>query len=107
MSGTEAPKMPGLDHYALRSMDYGQLTGLAIAAHAVHDCFLLMHVGVGCKNKATAHLLVHDWKEHANIREGWTEVGDRDLILGASERAGPRSGRGHPPRSILRGCWRG
>ncbi|MCB9680465.1 MAG: hypothetical protein H6733_03265 [Alphaproteobacteria bacterium] len=81
--------LPGLDHYALRSMDYGQLTGLSIACHAIPDSFLLMHVGVGCKNKATAHLLVHDWKEHANIREGWTEVGDRDLILGASERAGP------------------
>ncbi len=81
--------LPGLEHYALKSMDYGQLTGLSIACHAVSDSFLLMHVGVGCKNKATAHLLVHDWKEHANIREGWTEVGDRDLILGASERVGP------------------
>lgn len=87
--GVVAQAQVGLDHYAMKSMDYGQLTGLAIAAHAISDCFLLMHVGVGCKNKATAHLLVHDWKEHANLREGWTEVGDRDLILGASERAGP------------------
>jgi len=81
--------LPSLDHYALKSMDYGQLTGLAIACHAVPDCFLLMHVGVGCKNKATAHLLVHDWNEPANLREAWTEVGDADLILGASTRAGP------------------
>ena len=81
--------LPGLDHYALKSMDYGQLTGLAIACHAIPDVFLLMHVGVGCKNKATAHLLVHDWKEHGNVREGWTEVGDKDLILGASARAAP------------------
>lgn len=81
--------LPGLDHYALKSMDYGQLTGLAIACHAIPGCFLLMHVGVGCKNKATAHLLVHDWREHANLREAWTEVGDQDLILGASDRAGP------------------
>ncbi|MCA9572618.1 MAG: hypothetical protein KC656_32480, partial [Myxococcales bacterium] len=79
----------GLDHYALKSMDYGQLTGLALACHAIPDAFLLMHVGVGCKNKATAHLLTHDWAEHGNVREGWTEVGDQDLILGASERAGP------------------
>lgn len=86
---TDADLPADLDHYALKSMDYGQLTGLSIACHAIPDCFLLMHVGVGCKNKATAHLLVHDWKEHANIREGWTEVGDQDLILGASERAGP------------------
>jgi nitrogenase molybdenum-iron protein alpha/beta subunit len=86
---SEHAALPGLDHYAMKSMDYGQLTGLAIGAHAISDCFLLMHVGVGCKDKATAHLLVHDWKEHANLREGWTEVGDRDLILGASDRAGP------------------
>jgi nitrogenase molybdenum-iron protein alpha/beta subunit len=82
-------ELPGLEHYALKSMDYGQLTGLSIACHAISDAFLLMHVGVGCKNKGIAHLLVHDWKEHANVREGWTEVGDQDLILGASERAGP------------------
>lgn len=81
--------LPGLEHFALKSMDYGQLTGLALACHAVPDAFLLMHVGVGCKNKATAHLLTHDWAEHGNVREGWTEVGDQDLILGASERAGP------------------
>jgi len=81
--------MPSLDHYALKSMDYGQLTGVSIACHAISDGFLLMHVGVGCKNKATAHLLAHDWKEHGNLREAWTEVGDGDLILGASQRAAP------------------
>lgn len=81
--------LPSLDHYALKSMDYGQLTGLSLACHAIPDVFLLMHVGVGCKNKATAHLISHDWREHGNIREGWTEVADQDLIKGASERAAP------------------
>jgi len=81
--------LPTLDHYELKSMDYGRLTGLAIACHAVADAFLLMHVGVGCKNKATAHLLDHDWREHANVREAWTEVAERDLIHGASKRAAP------------------
>ena len=78
-----------LEHYALKGMEYGQLTGLSIASHAIRDGFLLMHVGVGCKNKAVAHLMTHDAVEDANLREGWTEVGDRDLILGASGRAAP------------------
>lgn len=78
-----------LEHYALKGSDYGRLTGVSLACHAMPDCFLLMHVGVGCKNKATAHLLSHDWQEHGNLREAWTEVGDRDLILGASARVGP------------------
>ncbi len=78
-----------LEHYALKGMEYGELTGLSIACHAIQDGFLLMHVGVGCKNKAVAHLMSHDAIEDANLREGWTEVGDRDLILGASDRAAP------------------
>lgn len=78
-----------LEHYALKGMEYGQLTGLSIGSHAIRDAFLLMHVGVGCKNKAVAHLMTHDALEDANLREGWTEVGDRDLILGASNRAAP------------------
>lgn len=78
-----------LEHYALKGMEYGRLTGLSIASHAISDSFLLMHVGVGCKNKAVAHLMVHDAAEDANLREGWTEVGDRDLILGSSTRVAP------------------
>lgn len=86
---SDEPLPETLDAYALKSMDYGQLTGLALACHAIPDAFLLMHVGVGCKNKATAHLMIHDWAEHGNIREAWTEVSDGDLILSASERAAP------------------
>ena len=78
-----------LAHYALGTMSLGRLTGVSLGNHAIPDAFLLMHVGVGCKNKATAHLLAHDWAEHGNVREAWTEVGDRDLILGSSTRAAP------------------
>ena len=59
-----------LEHYALKSMEFGQLTGLSIGCHAIRDAFLLMHVGVGCKNKAVAHLMAHDAAEDANLREG-------------------------------------
>jgi nitrogenase molybdenum-iron protein alpha/beta subunit len=79
--------LPGLEHYALKP-SYGRLTGVAIGAHAIRDGYLLMHVGVGCKNKVT-HLLTHDWQETCNLRQGWTEVGDRDLIVGATARVGP------------------
>ena len=79
--------LPSLEHYAMKP-DYGRLTGVAIATHAIRDGFLLMHIGVGCKNKA-AQQLSHDWEETCTIRQGWTEVGDRDLIVGASKRAGP------------------
>lgn len=79
--------LPGLEHYALKP-SYGRLTGVAIGTHAIRDGYLLMHVGVGCKNKVT-HLLTHDWQETCNLRQGWTEVGDRDLIVGATARVGP------------------
>ena len=89
MSERPDNQLHDLEHYALKGMEYGQLTGLSIGSHAIRDAFLLMHVGVGCKNKAVAHLMTHDALEDANLREGWTEVGDRDLILGASGRAAP------------------
>ncbi len=76
-----------LEHFALKS-SYGLLTGVAIGSHAMCDGFLLMHVGVGCKSKAT-QLLAHDWESNCNLRQGWTEVGDRDLIMGAVPRIGP------------------
>ena len=76
-----------LEHYALKP-SYGRLTGVAIGLHAIRDGYLLMHVGVGCKNKVT-HLLSHDWQQTCNLRQGWTEVGDRDLIVGATARVGP------------------
>lgn len=76
-----------LEHHGLQA-SYGRLTGVSIGLHAIRDGYLLMHVGVGCKNKVT-HLLNHDWEVACNLRQGWTEVGDRDLIIGASARVGP------------------
>lgn len=82
-----ADDLPDLEHYAMKS-DYGRLTGVAVACHAISDAYLLMHVGVGCKYKAS-HLMSHDWTRASTLRMGWTEVGDRDLITGASERIAP------------------
>lgn len=76
-----------LEDFAMKP-GYGRLTGVAIACHAISDAYLLMHVGVGCKNKVT-HLLAHDWEQHCNLRQGWTEVSDQDLIMGSSRRIGP------------------
>ena len=76
-----------LEDFAMKA-GYGRLTGVSIACHAIRDAYLLMHVGVGCKNKVT-HLLAHDWEEVCNLRQGWTEVSDQDLIMGSSRRIGP------------------
>lgn len=78
-----------LEDFALKSLDQGSLTGLSIAVHAIPDAFLLLHVGVGCKHKATSQLSTHDWGRDVVSREAWTEVGDQELITGASERLGP------------------
>lgn len=78
-----------LEHYRLKSMDHGQLTGVSIAVHAIPDAFLLMHSGVGCKHKATTQLSTHDWAQGAVSREAWTEVGDAALIEGSAGRIGP------------------
>jgi len=76
-----------LEDFAMKP-SYGRLTGVSIACHAVQDAYLLLHVGVGCKNKVT-HLLAHDWEVPCNLRQGWTEVCDEDLIMGSSRRIGP------------------
>lgn len=78
-----------LEDFALKSLDQGSLTGLSIAVHAIPDAFLLLHVGVGCKHKATSQLSTHDWARDVVSREAWTEVGDQELITGASQRLGP------------------
>lgn len=78
-----------LEDFALKSLDQGSLTGLSIAVHAIPDAFLLLHVGVGCKHKATSQLSTHDWGRDVVSREAWTEVGDQELIAGASARLGP------------------
>jgi nitrogenase molybdenum-iron protein alpha/beta subunit len=82
-TGTQAD----LERFAM-SASYGRLTGVAVACHAIADGFLLLHAGVGCKDKVT-HLLAHDWEQHCNLRQGWTEVGDQSLITGAAARIGP------------------
>lgn len=81
------PEPSELEHYAI-GPSYGRLTGVAVGCHAIDDGYLLMHAGVGCKDKVT-HLLAHDWHRHANLRQGWTEVGDASLIEGAAGRIGP------------------
>lgn len=78
-----------LEAFRLKGMEQGRLTGVSIAVHAIPDAFLLMHCGVGCKHKATSQLSTHDWGRGVVEREGWTEVGDSELIAGASDRIGP------------------
>lgn len=78
-----------LEHFRLRSMDQGQLTGAAIAVNAVSDSLLMQHIGVGCKHKTTSQLSTHDTGRRLAGNTGWTEVGDRELIEGASVRLGP------------------
>ena len=77
-----------LEHFRLKSLDQGQFTGAFIAVHAVRDAFLMMHCGVGCKHKATTQLTEHDYGRSAE-HEGWTEVGDAELIEGSAHRIGP------------------
>ncbi len=81
--------MSDLEHFRLKTNDLGRLTGVSIALHAIPDAFLLMHCGVGCKHKATSKLSTHDWAENVVDREGWTEVGDAELIEGSAHRIGP------------------
>jgi len=76
-----------LERYAART-SHGGLTGVSVACHAIADSHLVMHVGVGCKNKAT-HLLGHDWERHCLLRHGWTEISDAELVKGAASRIGP------------------
>jgi len=78
-----------LEHFRLRGLEQGRLTGVSVAVHAISDAFLLMHCGVGCKHKATSQLSTHDWGRGVVEREGWTEVGDAELIAGAADRIGP------------------
>jgi len=78
-----------LEDFALKSLDLGRLTGVSLAIHAIPDGFLLLHVGVGCKHKATTQLSTHDLSRGVVAREAWTEVGDIELIRGATDRLGP------------------
>ena len=81
--------MADLDHYGLRGMNFAKMTGVSMAVHAIRDAFLLQHTGVGCKYKAAAQVAPHDWADHPNRREGWTQIGELQLVRGCSERIGP------------------
>lgn len=91
----------GLERFEMQS-SYGRLLGVAVACHAIRDGYLLMHAGVGCKDKVT-HLLAHDWEQHCNLRQGWTEVDERELIRGATGRVGPyvRSWQGRMDSGVV------
>lgn len=78
-----------LEHFRLRSLDQGQLTGAAMAIHAITDAYLLKHTGVGCKHKTVTQFGTHDLGRGVAAHEGWTEVGDASVIRGSAERIGP------------------
>jgi nitrogenase molybdenum-iron protein alpha/beta subunit len=78
-----------LEHYRLKSLDLGQLTGAAMAIHAIPDAFLLKHTGVGCKHKTVTQFGTHELAKGLAAHEGWTEVGDASLIRGSANRLGP------------------
>lgn len=82
-------KKESLEDFALKSNHLAKMTGVAVAAHAIGDAYMLMHSGVGCKYKAAAQVARHDWVQHPNRKEGWTEVSEGSLIQGASGRIGP------------------
>lgn len=78
-----------LEHFRLKSLELGQLTGAAMAIHAIPDAFLLKHTGVGCKHKTVTQFGTHDWGRGLAAHEGWTEVGDKSLIAGSGGRLAP------------------
>lgn len=78
-----------LEDFSLKSNHLAKMTGVSIAAHAIADSYMLMHSGVGCKYKAAAQIARHDWVDHPNRKEGWTEVAEGHLIAGSSQRIGP------------------
>lgn len=78
-----------LEDFALKGLHLGKMTGISVAVHAIPDAFMLMHTGVGCKYKAAAQIGPHDWAEHPNRREAWTQVGELQLIKGSSARIAP------------------
>ena len=83
------PPRDTLEDFALKGMHLAKMTGASVATHAVKDGFLLMHTGVGCKFKTAAQVAQHDWSNHPNRREAWTQVGEVSLIRGSGGRIGP------------------
>jgi nitrogenase molybdenum-iron protein alpha/beta subunit len=78
-----------LEDFAVKGLHLGKMTGVLMGAHAISDCFLLMHSGVGCKYKTAAQAAEHDLGEHPNVREAWTQVSEAHLVAGCSDRIGP------------------
>lgn len=78
-----------LEPYRLKSLEQGQYTGCALLVNLLQDALLLQHTGVGCKHKGVSQLATHDAGRTLPWRTGWTEIGDRELITGASIRLGP------------------
>ena len=52
--------MSRLEHYSLKTLHLGRMTGVSLGVHAIPDAFLLMHTGVGCKYKAASQIANHD-----------------------------------------------
>lgn len=78
-----------LEDFALKGMAHAKMTGVMVATHGISDSFLLLHSGVGCKYKTASQSAVHDWGEHSNRREAWTQVAELELVHGVSGRVGP------------------
>lgn len=78
-----------LERYALKVHQYGRITGVALAAHAIADAQIIQHVSVGCKHKGVSQTFLHDWGRQPQRRESWTEVAETELIEGAAARIGP------------------
>lgn len=89
MSTTPKVTKESLEDFALKGMHLARMTGVMIASHAIPDSFLLMHSGVGCKYKTASQGSQHDYVQHPNEREAWTQVSEHHLVKGCAERIGP------------------
>ncbi len=78
-----------LEDFALKTMAHAKMTGVMLGSHSINDSFLLMHTGVGCKYKTASQAAQHDWGEHPNVREAWTQVSEAHLVAGCATRIGP------------------
>jgi nitrogenase molybdenum-iron protein alpha/beta subunit len=78
-----------LEDFALKGMAHAKMTGVMLGSHSISDSFLLMHTGVGCKYKTASQAAQHDWGEHPNVREAWTQVSEAHLVAGCATRIGP------------------
>ena len=77
------------EDFALKVHNYGRMTGVSVALHAVPDAFLVLHTGVGCKYKGSNQLMLHDLARPALHREGYTEISDIVFVKGSASRIGP------------------